>query len=98
MPETLVRNAQHQRAVPPFRTWEPNVVGEKDYPSELESMLLGISNVADVIVTGEPNPITGNVVHAQFNLLRSSRIPQARQGLVPEGLAPFKILERFVML
>lgn len=41
-----------------------NVGGEKVYPSEVESVLLELSNVADVTVSGEPSPVTGMVVKA----------------------------------
>jgi acyl-CoA synthetase (AMP-forming)/AMP-acid ligase II len=45
-----------------------NVGGEKVYPTEIESVLLQIPNVRDVLVTGEHNPITGQMVSACFNL------------------------------
>jgi acyl-CoA synthetase (AMP-forming)/AMP-acid ligase II len=45
-----------------------NVGGEKVYPTEVENVLLQIPNVRDVLVTGEPNPITGQMVSACFNL------------------------------
>jgi long-chain acyl-CoA synthetase len=45
-----------------------NVGGQKVYPTEIENVLLQIPNVQDVLVTGEPNPITGQMVTACFNL------------------------------
>ncbi|MBI2685885.1 MAG: AMP-binding protein [Acidobacteria bacterium] len=45
-----------------------NVGGLKVYPSEVEDALLEMTNVEDVTVSGEPHPITGNVVVARFNL------------------------------
>jgi len=45
-----------------------NVGGEKVYPAQVESVLLGVENVQDVTVRGEKNPIMGSVVVAQFNL------------------------------
>ena len=45
-----------------------NVGGEKVYPVEVENILLEMPNVSDVAVSGEPNPITGQMVAARFNL------------------------------
>jgi acyl-coenzyme A synthetase/AMP-(fatty) acid ligase len=45
-----------------------NVGGQKVYPAEVESVLLQMPNVHDVMVLGEKNPITGNIVVAKFNL------------------------------
>lgn len=55
-----------------------NVGGQKVYPADVENVLLDIPNVADVSVTGEPNPITGQIVAARFNLVE------------PEETAAFK--------
>lgn len=46
-----------------------NVGGEKVYPAEVENVLQTMENVAEVTVTGEPNPLTGNVVVARFRLI-----------------------------
>lgn len=45
-----------------------NVGGEKVYPSEVESMILEMDNVAEVTVYGEKNYITGNIVCAKVRL------------------------------
>lgn len=45
-----------------------NVGGEKVYPTEVESVLLQMDNVRDVVVRGEANPILGRVVAARFSL------------------------------
>jgi acyl-CoA synthetase (AMP-forming)/AMP-acid ligase II len=45
-----------------------NVGGQKVYPAEVESVLLQMPNVHDVMVLGEKNPITGQIVVAKFNL------------------------------
>jgi long-chain acyl-CoA synthetase len=45
-----------------------NVGGQKVYPAEVEGVLQQLSNVRDVTVCGEKNPITGQMVVARFNL------------------------------
>ena len=45
-----------------------NVGGQKVYPSEVESTLLQMDSVLDVVVKGKDNPIMGQVVHASFVL------------------------------
>ncbi|MGA2589614.1 MAG: long-chain fatty acid--CoA ligase [Bryobacteraceae bacterium] len=45
-----------------------NVGGQKVYPAEVENVLMEIPNVRDVTVSSAPNPITGNIVVAHFNL------------------------------
>jgi len=39
-----------------------NVGGEKVYPSEVESVILELPEVSDVIIKGEKNPVIGHVV------------------------------------
>lgn len=56
-----------------------NVGGQKVYPSEVESHLVDMPNVRDVSVFGKPNPMTGQMVAARFNLI------------TPEPLADFKV-------
>jgi len=46
-----------------------NVGGSKVYPAEVESVLLELENVADVSVTGERSPITGQLVSATIRLV-----------------------------
>ncbi|MCB0365807.1 MAG: long-chain fatty acid--CoA ligase, partial [Bdellovibrionales bacterium] len=45
-----------------------NVGGEKVYPAEVESLILSLDGVEDVIVSGEKNPILGNIVVARVCL------------------------------
>ncbi|MET1255398.1 long-chain fatty acid--CoA ligase [Aliikangiella maris] len=45
-----------------------NVGGEKVYPSEVESVLLDMRGVKNVVVQGKKNPITGQIVSAVFEL------------------------------
>lgn len=42
-----------------------NVGGEKVYPQEVEEAMLQLGSVADVVVYGERNPLTGNIVCAR---------------------------------
>lgn len=46
-----------------------NVGGEKVYPAEVESVIQEIENVAEVTVSGQKNPLTGNIVCANVVLL-----------------------------
>jgi acyl-CoA synthetase (AMP-forming)/AMP-acid ligase II len=71
-----------------------NVGGQKVYPSEVESVLLEMSNVREATVWGEPNPVTGQVVVARVSLVR----PEAEAALERRvysfcrgRLAPYKI-------
>jgi len=46
-----------------------NVGGKKVFPSHVESVLMGIDNVSDVVVYGQPNPLLGQIVAARFTLV-----------------------------
>lgn len=71
-----------------------NVGGEKVYPAEVESVLLQLSNVADVTVVGRPSPITGSVVTARV-VLREAEDPleltKRLRRFCRERLASYKI-------
>jgi acyl-CoA synthetase (AMP-forming)/AMP-acid ligase II len=45
-----------------------NVGGEKVYPAEVESVLQLMEGVEDVAVTGQPHPMTGQIVFARVKL------------------------------
>jgi acyl-CoA synthetase (AMP-forming)/AMP-acid ligase II len=75
-----------------------NIAGLKVYPSEVESVLLGLANVRDVAVAGEANAITGNIVVARFNLLELEELADFRrrvraycQERLPRHQTPAKI-------
>jgi long-chain acyl-CoA synthetase len=56
-----------------------NVGGEKVYPQEVEDAVLRFDNVADVVVYGEKNPLTGSIVCAAV----TQRRPESREEFVP---------------
>jgi long-chain acyl-CoA synthetase len=74
-----------------------NVGGEKVYPAEVESVLLELSNVRDVAVRGQPNPITGQIVVARVNLTEPESLDSLRRRIREHcraHLSPFKIPAR----
>jgi acyl-coenzyme A synthetase/AMP-(fatty) acid ligase len=56
-----------------------NVGGKKVFPSHVESVLMGLENVSDVVVYAQPNPLLGQIVAARFTLFE------------PESLEAFKV-------
>lgn len=71
-----------------------NVAGEKVYPSEVESVLLEMPNVAEATVSGRPNPVTGMVVKATVQVIEPEDAAALRRRLQAfcEGrLAPYKV-------
>ena len=74
-----------------------NVGGEKVYPAEVESVVSEMPEIEDVVVTGEPNPIMGNVVKATVRLKEGVSAEGFRQKLqifCKGKLAPYKIPQR----
>lgn len=71
-----------------------NVGGEKVFPIEVENVLLDMPNVKDVTVSAMPNPITGHVVTARFNLFEPEDLPVFRRRMrefCSSRLAAFKV-------
>jgi long-chain acyl-CoA synthetase len=71
-----------------------NVGGEKVYPAEVESVLMQTENVKDVVVRGERNPITGNMVVARVNLFEPEDVLTLKKRIrafCKDKLARFKI-------
>lgn len=71
-----------------------NVGGEKVFPAEVEDVIQQMDNVADVVVYGEKNPITGQIVCVRVTLQK----PEGRrdftrrlQAFCRERLAPYKV-------
>lgn len=78
-----------------------NVGGEKVYPAEVESVLLQMEGVEDAVVTGAPNPITGQMVEARVRLSTSEDLPQFRQRMLVfcrDRLARFKVPQKVVLV
>ena len=56
-----------------------NVGGEKVLPQEVENIILELSKIADVVVYGESNPITGQIVVAKV-------VPKDNRGIDKKAL------------
>jgi long-chain acyl-CoA synthetase len=74
-----------------------NVGGSKVYPAEVESVLLGLENVEDVSVRGEPNAITGQGVTATVRLCTPEPMDEFKRRMrtfCQSRLEAFKIPSR----
>jgi acyl-CoA synthetase (AMP-forming)/AMP-acid ligase II len=58
-----------------------NVGGEKVYPAEVESVIQLMDGVKDVVVNGEPHPLTGNIVVARVKLATDEPIGAFRKRM-----------------
>jgi acyl-CoA synthetase (AMP-forming)/AMP-acid ligase II len=58
-----------------------NVGGEKVYPAEVESVLQSMDGVEEVVVNGEPNPLTGNIVVARVKLSTAEGLGSFRRRM-----------------
>ena len=71
-----------------------NVAGEKVFPAELESFLLTLGNVRDVIVRRKHSPVVGQMVWADFLLEQQEDLAAFRRRVIEvcqRHLAPFKV-------
>ncbi len=78
-----------------------NVGGEKVYPAEVEGTLQMMEGVEDVIVTGEPNPITGQIVKASVRLNREEDLMDFRTRMITfckDKLVAYKIPQKVVLM
>jgi acyl-coenzyme A synthetase/AMP-(fatty) acid ligase len=76
-----------------------NVGGEKVYPAEVESALQLMDGVEDVTVTGEKNPLTGQMVKARVKLSTEeplSEFVKRMRAFCKGRLAPYKIPQKVV--
>lgn len=74
-----------------------NVGGEKVYPAEVESLLQTMEGVEEVVVTGEANPITGQIVKAQVRVKTGETVAEFRKRMrqfCREKLASYKIPQK----
>jgi acyl-coenzyme A synthetase/AMP-(fatty) acid ligase len=74
-----------------------NVGGEKVYPAEVEDVLGQMDGVEEVSVTGEKNPITGNMVVATVRLSTGETVVDFRKrmrGFCKDKLAAFKVPQK----
>jgi acyl-CoA synthetase (AMP-forming)/AMP-acid ligase II len=71
-----------------------NVGGQKVYPAEVESTLLQLDNVEDVVVFGKPHPMMGQIVAARFKLRQPEALDVFKRRMnafCREHLAKFQI-------
>ncbi|MEY4483715.1 MAG: hypothetical protein RL693_1167 [Verrucomicrobiota bacterium] len=71
-----------------------NVGGEKVYPQEVEDVLLEMPNVAEVLIRGVSNPVTGQTVSAEVFLREPEDLREFRRRLrnfCQDKLARYKI-------
>ena len=71
-----------------------NVAGEKVFPIEVESFLLTLDNVKDVIVREKKSPVVGQMVWAEFLLERDEEPASFKKRVIAQcqqHLAPFKV-------
>jgi|HubBroStandDraft_5_1064220.scaffolds.fasta_scaffold00185_9 long-chain acyl-CoA synthetase len=74
-----------------------NVGGEKVHPTEVESTISELTNIAEVTVFGEKNSITGNIVSARIRLLEEEDPKAVRirvKAYCLEHLQSFKVPAR----
>jgi acyl-coenzyme A synthetase/AMP-(fatty) acid ligase len=58
-----------------------NVGGSKVHPSEVESVLLELPNIQDVVVRGLAHPLTGQIVAADVTLVAPEPLPDLKARL-----------------
>ena len=78
-----------------------NIGGEKVYPAEIENVIRELDNVADAIVYGEKNPVTGNIICADVRLIKDENASDFRVRLKKfcmTKLSAFKIPSRVKIL
>lgn len=71
-----------------------NVAGEKVFPIEVESFLLTLDNVRDVLVRAKKSPVVGQMVWAEFLLDRAEDSASFKKRVIEQcqrHLAPFKV-------
>jgi long-chain acyl-CoA synthetase len=78
-----------------------NVGGEKVYPVEVENVIQDMEGVEDVMVGGEPNPITGQIVTAKVKLSTNETLSEFRKRMrmfCKDKLQNFKIPQKVIIV
>lgn len=78
-----------------------NVGGEKVYPAEVESVLQAMDGVENASVTGERNPISGQMVTAKVKLRTNESVAEFRRRMYAHcqgKLARYKIPQKVVLV
>jgi acyl-CoA synthetase (AMP-forming)/AMP-acid ligase II len=78
-----------------------NVGGQKVYPAEVEDVILGLSNINDVVVIGEPHALLGHIVVAKVALAKSETLDVLRLRIRKAclaKLAAYKVPAKVVLL
>jgi long-chain acyl-CoA synthetase len=78
-----------------------NVGGEKVYPAEVENVLQSMEGVEDVTVSGEKNPITGQMVKAQVKLRAEENLNEFRMRMhsfCADKLPKFKVPQKVIIV
>lgn len=76
------------------------VGGEKVYPAEVEDQIATMPGVIEVVVSGEANAITGNVVKAEVRLSTAESRAEFKERMnqhLGGRLLPYKIPQRVVL-
>mgnify|MGYP001592689070 FL=1 len=71
-----------------------NVAGEKVFPIEVESFLLTVDNVKDVVVREKRSPVVGQMIWAEFLLEQEEDSVSFKKRVIEQcqrHLAPFKV-------
>lgn len=74
-----------------------NVGGSKVFPAEVESVLLALDNVEDVVAYAEPNPLTGHIVAVTVKLQHEESAAQFKirmRRFCTDRLATYQIPTR----
>jgi acyl-CoA synthetase (AMP-forming)/AMP-acid ligase II len=59
-----------------------NVGGEKVYPAEVESVILEMPNIKEVVVSGKKNPITGQIVTATIKTIKPEKVGPLKKRII----------------
>lgn len=77
-----------------------NVGGQKVYPAEIEDVILGLNNIRDVAVYGEPHSLLGNIVVAKVATIEPEDLDSLKSRIriaCRAKLTPFKVPSKVVI-